>query len=131
MNEFLKATAGVLTALILYLCLNKHSKDSSILLTLAVCAMVLLSAMSILRPVLAFLERLQEIGDLDTDLLSVLLKAVGIGMIAEISMLICKDAGNESMGKTIQMMATAVVLWISIPVFDKLLSLMNKILGSI
>lgn len=131
MNEFLKATAGVLTALILYLCLNKHSKDSSILLTLAVCAMVLLSAMSILRPVLAFLERLQEIGDLDTDLLSILLKAVGIGMIAEISMLICKDAGNESMGKTIQMMATAVVLWISIPVFDKLLSLMNKILGSI
>ena len=131
MNEFLKATAGVLTALILYLCLNKHSKDSSILLTLAVCAMVLLSAMSILRPVLAFLERLQEIGDLDTDLLSILLKAVGIGMIAEISMLICKDAGNESMGKTIQMMATAVVLWISIPVFDKLLTLMNKILGSI
>lgn len=131
MNEFLKATAGVLTALILYLCLNKHSKDSSILLTLAVCAMVLLSTISILRPVLTFLKQVQEIGDLDKDLLSILLKAVGIGMIAEISMLICKDAGNESMGKTIQMMATAVVLWISIPVFDKLLLLMNKILGSI
>ena len=131
MNEFLKATAGVLTGLILFLCLNKHSKDSSILLTLAVCAMVLLSTISILRPVLAFLKKVQTIGDLDNDLLSVLLKAVGIGMIAEISMLICKDAGNESMGKTIQMMATAVVLWISIPVFDRLLVLMNKILGSI
>ena len=131
MNEFLKATAGVLTALVLYLCLNKHNKDSSILLTLAVCAMVLLSTITILRPVLTFLEKVQTIGNLDNDLLSVLLKAVGIGMIAEISMLICKDAGNESMGKTIQMMATAVVLWISIPAFDKLLSLMNKILGSI
>ena len=131
MNEFLKVTAGVLTALILWLCLNKNAKDLSVLLTLAVCAMIFAVSITFLRPVLEFLQKIQKMVTLDEALLSVILKAVGIGLLGEICTLICKDAGNESMGKVLQVLSSVVVLWISIPVFEKLLNLLNEILGTV
>ena len=131
MNVFLKTAAGVLTALILWLCLNKHSKDFSVLLTLAVCAMAFMAAFTFLQPVINFVKKLQAVGEMDKDLLSVILKAVGIGLLSEICTLICKDAGNESMGKVLQLFSTVVVLWMSIPVFEKLLSLLDTILGTV
>ncbi len=131
MSIFLKATAGVLTALILWIVVCKHTKDFSVLLTLAVCAMVVTVSLGILQPVVRFLQKLQTMVDLDNDLLSIVLKVVGIGLVTELSTLICKDSGNESMGKALQLLSTATVLWLSIPVFEKLLSLLDKILGTV
>lgn len=101
------------------------------MLTLAVCAMVITAGIAFLRPVVDFMQSLREIGTLDDDLFSVILKAVGIGLIAEVCTLVCKDAGNESIGKALQILSTVMVLWLSIPVFEKLLSLLDKILGKL
>ena len=131
MSIFLKATAGLLTALIFWIVLSKQSRDYSVLLTLAVCAMVVTISLGLLQPIIQFLQKLQSMVDLDNDLLSIVLKIVGIGLITELSTLICKDVGNESMGKSLQILSTATVLWLSIPVFEKLLSLLDKILGTI
>lgn len=131
MNIFFKATACVLTALILWICLNKSGKDMSTLLTLCVCIAVAIASFSFLKPVIAFVQKLAGIGQLDSGLLSVMLKVVGIGLISEICTLVCKDAGNESMGKILQILSSCVVLWLSIPVFEKLISLLEKILGKV
>lgn len=131
MSDFLKATAGILTALILWLSLYKHTKDLSVLLTIFVCAIVFIAAIGFFRPVFDFISKIQKIGNVDSDLLTIILKVVGIGLITEFSSLICKDAGNESMGKALQVLSSAVVLWMSLPVFEKLLSLLDKILGTV
>ena len=131
MNDFLKVVAGVFTALVLWLFLNKNAKDMSVLFTLAVCAMIFTVTITFFRPVLDFIQKIQRIDELDGDLLFVILKVVGIGMIGEICTLICKDAGNESMGKVLQVLSSVVVLWMSIPVFEKLLTLLDKILGAV
>ena len=131
MSIFLKAAAAILTALILWIVLSKHTKDMSVLLTLAVCAMLLTVSFSFLQPIISFLQKIQNLGELDNDLLSAVLKIVGIGLITEICAIICKDAGNESMGKSLQILSSVVVLWMSIPVFEKLLLLLDKILGTV
>ena len=131
MGTYFKATAGVLTALILWLSLQKNGKDTAILMTLAVCAMVIATSITILQPIVDFCKKIQVIGKLDEELLSTILKVVGIGMIGELCCLICKDAGNESMGKSVQFLSAAVSLWLSIPVFERLLSLLDTILGAV
>lgn len=131
MDVFLKASAGVLVTVVLILTLSKQWKDVSLLLMIAACCMVGVSAMRYLRPVMDFLERLQGIGNLDTEIFSVLLKSVGIGLIAEFTSLVCADAGNSSLGKATQLMATAAIVWISIPLLDKLMELIDNILGAI
>ena len=131
MNVFLRTIAGVFIALILWISLGKQNKDFSTLLALAVCTMVFAVSASFLRPLLGFVEKMRQMGNLDSDLVAVVMKSVGIGVIGEICTLICKDAGNESMGKALQFLSATVVLWMSIPVFEKLLTLLDNILGSL
>lgn len=131
MSVFIKATAGILTALILWLILHKHTKEYSVLLTMIVCTIVLITTIGFIRPITDFISRIQNTANIDNDLLAIILKVVGIGMIAEFSSLICKDAGNESMGKALQILSSVVVLWISLPVFEKLFLLLDKILGAV
>lgn len=131
MNVFWKTAAGILTAIILWINLSKTNKDTSVLMSLAVCAMAIMAAASFLQPVVSFINKIKEIGKLDEGLVSTVLKVVGVGIITEIVALICKDAGNESMGKALQFVSAGAVLWISIPVFEKLLVLLDRILGGV
>lgn len=131
MNEFLKATAGVLLAVILVLSLGKEGKQTAVLLVLAVCGMVGILAMSYFEPVLAFVRRLGSIGNINHDMLSILLKVVGIGLIGEIAALICVDSGNTSLGKILQILCGAVVLRLALPLMEQLLDLLERILGKV
>lgn len=131
MELFWKGTAAALIAAILALTLSKQEKDISLLLTLTGCTLVLLLVLEFLEPVMGFLRELQELGDLNADMLVVLLKVVGIGMISEIAALICTDAGNASLGKTVQILGTAAILWLSVPVLKMLLDMVKAILGGI
>ena len=131
MELFIKACGGILIGVILWLCLHKLGKDISLLLTVAVCCMVTLAAITYLRPVFDFFNKLQSIGNLNTEFVKIVLKVVGIGLLSELCSMICKDAGNEAMGKSLQILSTGVILWLSLPVFEKLLSLIDTILGNI
>ena len=61
-------------------------------------------------------------------MLGILLKAVGIGLVSEIAGLVCNDAGNGSLGKTLQMLGSAVILYLSLPIFTAMLELIREIL---
>ena len=131
MDIFLKAAAGVLIAIVFVLILAKQGKDLSVVVIIAVCCMVVIAAITYLQPVKELLDRLQTVGQLKSDALAIMLKAVGIGLIAEVTSLICTDAGNAAMGKTLQFLASAVILWLSIPLLNELLELLDTILGAI
>lgn len=129
MDLFLKAAAGILMTLILSQAI--HGKDMKLLLLIAACSMVGALTVSYLEPVLLFLERLQQLGDLQDHMLKILLKILGIGMLTELMETICKDLGNSSLGKAAGLMGTAVILWLSLPIFSSLLDLIDKILGAL
>ena len=131
MEGFLQAFAAVLLAVILGLVLAKQSKDWAVLLTTGVSCMVLAVGAVYLQPVLDFVRELQTLSGLDPQMLSVVLKAVGIGLISEIAALICLDAGNAALGKGIQILASLTVLWLSLPLMRALLELVQKILGEL
>lgn len=131
MDLFWKAIAAGLIAVILSLSLHQTGRDISLVLTLAVCCMVVAAAASYLEPVVDVFHKLQSWGQLDWDMLSIMLKALGVGLVAEIACLICADAGNAALGKALQILATAVILWISLPLLTRLMDLVTEILGEV
>lgn len=131
MTLFVQAAAAALLAVVLGLCLDKQGKDMALLLTMAVCVMVLAAAISYLRPVVAFLQQLQLLGNLNNSMVWTLLKIVGIGLLSEIASMVCADAGRASLGKSLQILASCVILWLSIPIFTVLLELIQSILGEL
>lgn len=126
----LKAAAGVLISVVLCLALSKHGNDFSLLLTVAVCCMLTAVSVSYLSPVFELLYELQSVSHLDSEMLEVLFKAVGIGLLGEITGAICIDAGNASLAKALRILAAAVILCMSIPMFRSLLDLIEEILGN-
>jgi len=131
MGLFLKACGAVLLAVILVLALGNQCRDLSVVLLGGVCCMVALTALEYIKPVLSLVDRLEEIGGLDNSMVKTLLKAAGIGFLSEISALICVDSGSSSLGKGIQLLGSAVILWLSVPLFTMLLDLLQKILGEL
>ena len=131
MDGFWKASAAVLLTVVLVLALGKREKDISVLLTMAVCCMVTAVAMSYLEPVLDLLWEVEAMANVQDGMMEILMKTVGIGLVVEIAGMICTDAGNSSLGKTIQMLGTVVILSLSIPLFRGFLTLIQEILGQV
>ena len=126
MAMYLKCAGAALVGVVLVLTLGR--KEMGLVLSAAVCAMIALVAMEYLEPVLDLLGRLEDLGGLDGTMISILLKCVGIGLITEIAGMVCTDSGNGPMAKTLQLLGTAVVLWLAVPLFDGLLTLIQEIL---
>lgn len=131
MEVFWKGIGAVLVTVILGLALRKNGMETGLLLTLAGCCLVAFGALTYLKPVLDFVRELQEVGQLDSDMLRIVLKAVGIGLVGEISALICADAGNGALGKTLQLLTSSVILWLSLPLMTGLLELIQEMLGEL
>lgn len=131
MALFWKAAAGVLITLVLSLAIGSQSRDLHLLLTITACTMVGILAMTYLEPVLDYLRELDSLSPLQTDMLTVLLRAAGIGLTAEVIGMICMDAGNASLGKTVQLLGSAVILCMSLPIVRTMLDLIRKLLGDL
>ena len=129
MGMYWKAAAGVLLAVVLILMLRRQEMGT--LLSLAVCVMAACVALEYLEPVMELLGSLEAMGELDGAMITILLKAVGIGLVTEIACVVCTDSGNSAMGKALQLLGTAVILWLSLPLFTALLDLIREILDKL
>ena len=90
MTLFLQVCGGVVLAVILVLTLKSHCSEIATVLAIFVCCMAALAAISYLKPVLTFLQVLEQLGNLDNSMVKTLLKVTGIGLLTEVSRLICK-----------------------------------------
>ena len=131
MSVYLKACGAVLIGVILILIVGKNSKDLALVLAAAVCVMVALTAMEYIRPVLEFLTNLENLGNLDHNMIRILLKVSGIGLITEICSLVCADSGNASVGKVMKLLGSSVMIWLSLPLYTMLIELLQRILGAL
>ena len=131
MSIFIKAIAGALIAVILCLVLGKHREDMALLLTLAACCMLMITAAEYLVPMLRFLDRLQAVGKLDPELMEILLKTAGLGILSEITSQICSDAGNAALCKGIRIGCSVVILWLSLPLLSALMDLVTEVIGQV
>ena len=131
MEAFWKTLGAVFVSALLYLMLEHRSRDYALLLTLAACVLVFVTAARFLSPVLTFLGELETLGNLSSDALKTLIKIFGIGIAGELASSVCQDAGNASLGKSLQFLTGAAIFYLSIPVFSALIQLIQEILRQV
>lgn len=131
MEIFWKTSAGILISLILILSIRPQAQHISILLAIAACCLTGIAASQVLKTVFDFLLELQDMIQMDNDTWNILLRLAGIGLTAEIIASVCVDAGCSSLGKSIQMLSTIVILYQSIPIFQNILKMIREIMGGL
>ena len=115
-------------AVILCLILTKQAKEISVLLSMVVCTLLSFVIADLLSPVVDLFRSLEEIGQLDSSMIRIILKAVGISILGEISGAICVDSGLSAPGKGLKILCSTVILWMSVPLFQSLIQLLEEIL---
>ena len=131
MEGFFQAAAAVLVTVVLCLTVSAQSKSFSAILAMGVCTMILLLGLQYLEPVSDFLTELESLGNLDGEMVKILLKTALIGILTEITALLCADSGNGSLAQSLRIVGAMVILWLSLPVFRGLIDLVQKILEGI
>lgn len=129
MELFWKSLGVILTAALLELALKKQEKDLAVLLTVGVIAMAAAAAMQLLKPVQALLEELRALGNLKQESLTLLFKAAGLSLSAELGSLVCADAGNEALAKLIRFLGSAAIVCLSVPMFTALMDCIVEMVG--
>ena len=131
MDIVFKAISGVLIVLVLCQVFAKQGKDISLLLTITVCCMVITAAVSYFRPVIDFFKDLQTTTNLNSELMRIMLKVVGISLLTELTVMVCNDMSKASLGKSLQILSAAAILCLALPLFEQLLELLNTVLGAL
>lgn len=128
MELLFKGIAGALITTILVVILSKQNKEIAIVIIIIACTMIAAAAISYLEPVIQYFEQLKSISGVDSQIYEALVKSVGVALLAEIVSHICTDAGNAALGKVVQLLTTVAIMWLSLPLFAKLMELIENAL---
>ena len=131
MGQYIQIVGAVLLSAIFVIIVKSGSTGIGELLTLAICAMVMIIAVQRMRPILELIETLGDLPSMNTGIIKSLIKVLGISVTAEIAQLLCDDVGSKAMGKSLQYLATAVSVCLMIPMIQALLSLIEEVLSKI
>lgn len=131
MDDLFKCVACILVASILSVILSSNRKEFSVLLAILVCSLIGITAVTYLSQILSFLKRIELTSNLNGSMITILFKTVGISIVSEIAIMICNDSGNTAFGKVLNVLTTAISLWICMPLFTELLDLMENILQAL
>lgn len=118
-------------AAVLIITVEKQEKDIGLVLTMTVSVMAALAGLTLLKPVLAFLYQLEELGDLQAGVLNILLKATGIGLVSELAAGICRDGGNTALAQAVKTLGVMTILSLSLPILETLIALIQTVLGEL
>ena len=128
MDTYLKVIGIAVIGILLCLILSKNTKDFPILLVIVLCCALCGAALGFIKPIILMLEDLGKLADTGVPWLSILLKATGLTFIGETVSAVCVDAGHAAVGKTVQTLTTVVIMWISLPLIQKLMDLIQSVL---
>lgn len=125
--------SAVLLVITAILCsmLGNRDKEACVLLVFAACVLTGLACVHFLKPILELIQDLRQLGDVESDNLSIIIKSIGIATLAEYTCLICNDSGYSSLGKAMQHLGMLAIMWLSIPVLRSLIELICQIMGNL
>ena len=129
MQEFLQvAVIGVVTVVFAGL-LKRNSGELAILLTIGACVLMGVLIVRMTEPVLTFLGKLRNLAGLDTELMTPLLKTVGIGLLTQLAASVCTDAGESAIAKLIELCGGVLAIYLALPLLEAVIDLIQSMSG--
>ena len=112
----------------LVLVLRRGSPEIGLLLAIAVSVLVLGFGVSLIRQIIEFAQTLQAAAGLAPELISPVIRTVGIGLITRIAVDICKDAGQGAIASTVELAGTVTALYIALPLMQTVFAMIERLL---
>lgn len=129
MEVFWKASAVLILTVILSVAIGKMEKDLAVVLTVTACSITMMAALQYLSEVVGFLWALGNSSGCQNSFMDILLKICGVALMTELTGSISSDAGNSSLGKAMQILGNAAILYLSLPLLEAFITIIQEIMG--
>lgn len=120
----IKVVGIVLTALIINIVLKNYSKEFTFLINI-VCTIIIFTLIS--KDLKGIVDRLTSISNEISVLLpyiKILLKILGISMIAQLLSDLCRDNGENTLANQTELSAKIIILVTALPLFTTIMDIM-------
>lgn len=120
----IKVVGIVLTALIINIVLKNYSKEFTFLINI-VCTIIIFTLIS--KDLKGIVERLTSISNEISVLLpyiKIMLKILGISMIAQLLSDLCRDNGENTLANQTELSAKIIILVTALPLFTTIMDIM-------
>lgn len=118
----------IVTAL-LALTLRGQRPEFAMLLSLGCGIFVLLALMGQMKEIMTGLEKIMSGLSEQSDLTAIILKSLGICIVAELGSRCCRDAGEAAIAAKVELVAKAALVLMSMPVFTSLMETAGELLS--
>lgn len=111
------------------LILKGTKPELALAVTIAGSIILLLFVFNLFAGSISIFGKIAETTGIDSALVKILLKMVGIGYLVEFSAGILNDFGQNSLADKLVFCGKVIVLLLAIPILESVLSLINQLLG--
>ncbi|MBE6797695.1 MAG: hypothetical protein E7531_05100 [Ruminococcaceae bacterium] len=109
--------------------LGQYKKEYAIAVTVAVGAMLIMSAASfVIRPITEIADKLRNAG-VNTEFFFVAIKALGLGYVTQFIADTCRDFGQTSLAAKAEFVGRAAMFVISLPLINSLFDAVTSLVG--
>ncbi|PWM45523.1 MAG: hypothetical protein DBX47_04350 [Clostridiales bacterium] len=127
--SILTITSAAIVGVLLSLALKKTNPQFSIVLIVLCGVLILLSVLSGFGKIFDFSKTFADISGVSNDNFKLLIKAVGIGYIAQFGANVCQSAGEQPLAEKVELAAKIIILCMCLPLVENLFEIVEKISG--
>lgn len=127
MNTMLNISVVAVAAALCGVLLKKTNIELSFIISVSGLAIIIISALGLFQQVIEWIEQTADISHLD-EIINVLVKALGIAVIANITSQQCKDCGENGLAVSVELVAKAAILIIILPMIDNILQVIEEVM---
>lgn len=128
MDVIFQISALAVVAAICCSMLRGRAESITMALSVTACAVIILSAVQFLKPILDVVERIRVMSGISGTAAAPLTKVVGIVILTRIAGAICDDAGEKTLHQAVDIAGSLLSVYISLPLFSAVLDLLEEIL---
>ena len=124
----LQISAAALAGTLCLVTLKSQNSAFTMLVAIVTCGVILLGVASLLRDLLTFLRQLAVLAEVDTALLTPVLKTAGIAAVTGLTAQISRDSGSGSIAMAVELCGTVCALYAALPLLEAVLGLLSELL---
>ncbi len=122
--------AGIaILSCVLCVIVRQFKPEAALGIGVACGVVILVSAVMTLAPSIDALSRISDAAGIDNGFAKILIKALAICYITQLSADCCRDAGESAIAAKLELAGRAAVVALSLPVFTQLAELVTGLMG--
>lgn len=114
---------------ILALIVKQYKPEFAILITVVASVVILFIIADYIFEAVSVLSSLSEKTGIESEMMSSILKIIGVGYITEFSSNICEDSGNKSIGDKINLGGKIIILIVALPVLTAVIEVISGLIA--